>query len=121
MSDGAAEAFGQHEALTTRLRHILDAYADGPGIVSELVQNADDAGATEVRLMLDACATRGTKSLLAPGMAAWQGPALVAWNDATFAPSDFRAIARIGQDGNCLLYTSPSPRDQRGSRMPSSA
>ena len=24
-------------------------------------------------------------------------------------------------DKNCLLYTSPSPRDQRGSRMPSSA
>ena len=24
-------------------------------------------------------------------------------------------------DGLCLLYTSPSPRDQRGSRMPSSA
>ena len=26
-----------------------------------------------------------------------------------------------GQYWNCLLYTSPSPRDQRGSRMPSSA
>ena len=25
------------------------------------------------------------------------------------------------QVANCLLYTSPSPRDQRGSRMPSSA
>ena len=25
------------------------------------------------------------------------------------------------QFNNCLLYTSPSPRDQRGSRMPSSA
>ena len=25
------------------------------------------------------------------------------------------------QDYVCLLYTSPSPRDQRGSRMPSSA
>ena len=24
-------------------------------------------------------------------------------------------------DSSCLLYTSPSPRDQRGSRMPSSA
>ena len=24
-------------------------------------------------------------------------------------------------NSNCLLYTSPSPRDQRGSRMPSSA
>ena len=27
----------------------------------------------------------------------------------------------IIQDSSCLLYTSPSPRDQRGSRMPSSA
>ena len=27
-------------------------------------------------------------------------------------------LARLG---TCLLYTSPSPRDQRGSRMPSSA
>ena len=25
------------------------------------------------------------------------------------------------ETGSCLLYTSPSPRDQRGSRMPSSA
>ena len=25
------------------------------------------------------------------------------------------------EHGPCLLYTSPSPRDQRGSRMPSSA
>ena len=28
---------------------------------------------------------------------------------------------RDNTDGACLLYTSPSPRDQRGSRMPSSA
>ena len=27
----------------------------------------------------------------------------------------------IGPSSSCLLYTSPSPRDQRGSRMPSSA
>ena len=26
-----------------------------------------------------------------------------------------------GDGGNCLLYTSPSPRDMRRSRMPSSA
>ena len=30
-------------------------------------------------------------------------------------------VAENTQDGICLLYTSPSPRDQRGSRMPSSA
>ena len=29
--------------------------------------------------------------------------------------------AAIAGQGICLLYTSPSPRDQRGSRMPSSA
>ena len=27
----------------------------------------------------------------------------------------------LAWDKDCLLYTSPSPRDQRGSRMPSSA
>ena len=32
-------------------------------------------------------------------------------------PNDFRGV----KPKLCLLYTSPSPRDQRGSRMPSSA
>ena len=31
------------------------------------------------------------------------------------------AFVTIGNGHSCLLYTSPSPRDQRGSRMPSSA
>ena len=31
------------------------------------------------------------------------------------------AVGRDGKIEGCLLYTSPSPRDQRGSRMPSSA
>ena len=30
-------------------------------------------------------------------------------------------LGPVAQYMNCLLYTSPSPRDQRGSRMPSSA
>ena len=30
-------------------------------------------------------------------------------------------LAKVGVERACLLYTSPSPRDQRGSRMPSSA
>ena len=32
-----------------------------------------------------------------------------------------RDVAMVFQQYSCLLYTSPSPRDQRGSRMPSSA
>ena len=31
------------------------------------------------------------------------------------------ALGELGMLFDCLLYTSPSPRDQRGSRMPSSA
>ena len=34
---------------------------------------------------------------------------------------NIRLKNEIGVDSTCLLYTSPSPRDQRGSRMPSSA
>ena len=35
--------------------------------------------------------------------------------------ADVRAAAPHSVLAACLLYTSPSPRDQRGSRMPSSA
>ena len=36
-------------------------------------------------------------------------------SDDEATPDEYRWL------GDCLLYTSPSPRDQRGSRMPSSA
>ena len=32
-----------------------------------------------------------------------------------------RSLIGLGYYGTCLLYTSPSPRDKRQSRMPSSA
>ncbi|XP_031371785.1 sacsin isoform X1 [Punica granatum] len=94
---GAAEAFGQHEALTTRLRHILEMYADGPGTLYELVQNAEDAGASEVIFLLDKT-QYGTSSVLSPEMVDWQGPALYCFNDSVFSPQDLYAISRIGQE-----------------------
>ena len=33
----------------------------------------------------------------------------------------YPSLEEFCRNGGCLLYTSPSPRDQRGSRMPSSA
>ena len=38
-----------------------------------------------------------------------------------FGAFKFAAAAKKNGIKACLLYTSPSPRDQRGSRMPSSA
>ena len=34
---------------------------------------------------------------------------------------DYSGADAFDEDGGCLLYTSPSPRDMRRSRMPSSA
>ena len=52
------------------------------------------------------------------GRVVWMSPKLVAGG--FFNKGD--ALIRVEpQNYNCLLYTSPSPRDQRGSRMPSSA
>ncbi|XP_057960552.1 uncharacterized protein LOC131152729 isoform X2 [Malania oleifera] len=94
---GTAEAFGQHEALTTRLKHILEMYADGPGILFELVQNAEDAGASEVIFLLDKTQYEAS-SVLSPEMADWQGPALYCFNDSIFSSQDLYAISRIGQE-----------------------
>ena len=52
----------------------------------------------------------------------WSSHLIVIRNDEI---AGFIILMREGQDYDslnyCLLYTSPSPRDQRGSRMPSSA
>ena len=39
----------------------------------------------------------------------------------TVAGGESQRVSITGRADGCLLYTSPSPRDQRGSRMPSSA
>ena len=41
--------------------------------------------------------------------------------DALLKHPDVKAISFVGSSDICLLYTSPSPRDKRQSRMPSSA
>ena len=41
--------------------------------------------------------------------------------DMTGGQMGYNSLGNIFFYGTCLLYTSPSPRDQRGSRMPSSA
>ena len=41
--------------------------------------------------------------------------------DSAYSSFSHAEIAPLIRLNDCLLYTSPSPRDQRGSRMPSSA
>ncbi|PAA71311.1 hypothetical protein BOX15_Mlig004621g1 [Macrostomum lignano] len=89
---------GQSELLTRRLKRLLDEYSDGLAVPKELLQNADDAGATEVTLLYDCRENsdwRGSESLLDPAMADCQGRALWAFNNATFSDEDFDNILQL--------------------------
>ena len=64
-----------------------------------------------------------SKQMLEQALSNYNGTALIVSHDRYFISKVANKIVEIrdGQLINCLLYTSPSPRDQRGSRMPSSA
>ena len=96
ISEDAFEDAGQHEPLTVRLKNILKDYKDGLTIVKELLQNADDAKATEVNICYDTRTHRvSPKTLLYSGMAECHGPALIVHNDAVFTEDDFKNITKL--------------------------
>ncbi|XP_050739330.1 sacsin-like isoform X8 [Eriocheir sinensis] len=94
----AVMEWGQREPLTTRLHNLLEQqYRDGVSILKELVQNADDAGATAVRLLYDERQNEDSRTLLlGPGMERCQGPALWVYNDALFSEQDFENLREVG-------------------------
>ena len=91
---------------------------------------SDDAGdgTTTATVLAQAIVIEGLKSVAAGmnpmdlkrGIDKAVSSAVKAIQDAATPCTDTKAIAQVGTI-SCLLYTSPSPRDQRGSRMPSSA
>jgi sacsin len=93
------EEFGQSEPLTARIHNILRSYPNsGCTIIQELLQNADDAGATQAHFILDV-RDHGLTSLFHKSMEELQGPALVAYNNALFTDKDFNDIQRLGVGG----------------------
>ncbi|XP_054849088.1 sacsin-like [Eublepharis macularius] len=91
------EAWGPSEAITLRIRNILREYCQDADVFQELLQNAEDAGAKTCHFLVDLRPHNGTmEGLLDPGMAACQGPALWAHNDAVFTEADFSNIIRLG-------------------------
>ncbi|XP_065905470.1 sacsin-like [Dysidea avara] len=87
------EQGGQTEPLTTRLNRILREYKD-TSVIQELLQNADDAGATEVAIYYDT-RKHDSSRLFFPGMANSYGPALLFYNNAKFSEEDFEDIRKI--------------------------
>ncbi|XP_048257517.1 sacsin-like [Haliotis rufescens] len=88
--------YHQSEPLTRRLKNLLHEYTDGFSVPKELIQNADDAGATEVCFMYDERQNLNARTfLMNENMAGLQGPALWAYNDASFTQSDFANLKKL--------------------------
>ena len=87
---------GQTQSLENRLKSILRDYEGGLTIVKELIQNADDAGATEVNICYDAREHGVDEDDLGfPGMVRAHGPALLFHNNSAFSDDDFQNIQKL--------------------------
>ncbi|XP_053312398.1 sacsin [Spea bombifrons] len=92
------EQSGQREPLTVRIKNILEEYPSVSDIFKELLQNADDASATECNFMIDMRRNMDIReNLLDPGMSACHGPALWSFNNSEFTDRDFLNITRLGE------------------------
>ena len=88
------ECTGPHESITHRIKELVEDYGDSIDVFKELIQNADDAGATEVKFLID-WRTHNTRKLLTRDMGKWQGPALYAYNNKTFSDEDLKNIGKV--------------------------
>ncbi|KAL3892269.1 hypothetical protein ACJMK2_004491 [Sinanodonta woodiana] len=86
---------GQKEKLVTRLRGILSAYPCDDGIMKELLQNADDAQATEIHFIKD-YRTHSCEKIFDEKFAPLQGPALCVFNNSAFTKADIDGIHDLG-------------------------
>ncbi|KAF9923111.1 hypothetical protein FBU30_006781 [Linnemannia zychae] len=93
--DPSFAPFFQEESIVNRIKNILKDY-EPSGIFNEYLQNASDAGATKFSVLLDT-QSYGTDKILRNQMAAWQGPALVFYNDAIMSEDDFFALCKLGE------------------------
>ncbi|XP_069463111.1 sacsin-like [Ambystoma mexicanum] len=91
------EPWGPSEPITLRIKNILREYSEEIDLFKEMIQNADDAGATVCNFLVDMRQNLGFRnSLIDPAMTSCQGPALWSYNDSKFSEEDFRNITRVG-------------------------
>ena len=87
--------FGQREKLTQRINNILRDYPLDATLIKELLQNADDAKATKMCVILDK-RQHGTERIPSKEWSELQGPALLVWNNEEFSQKDLEGIQKLG-------------------------
>lgn len=90
--------FEQQEQLTVRIKNIISAYPSKKDILKELIQNADDAEATEIHFVWDKRQHKVEKTF-GENWNQLQGPALCVFNDKVFSDADLKGIQRLGEGG----------------------
>ncbi|KAL5005313.1 hypothetical protein ScPMuIL_018769 [Solemya velum] len=88
--------FGQSEKLTNRLKRLLESYPCGMEIMKELLQNADDAGATKLCFIKD-FQHHPCEKVFEDSWKPLQGPALCVFNNSSFTKSDLEGIQKLGE------------------------
>ena len=91
---GGGRRFGQRVDLCARLKQVLDNYPED-ALMKEMLQNADDAGAGTFCVVLDR-RLHQRATTVCEGTAAFQGPAIVTYNDAVFSDDDLDSIQNVG-------------------------
>ena len=81
-------------------KHVIMCYTT----VQEMIQNADDAGATEVKFILDHRNLPTLSSCLVEPQSQhllehYHGPSLLAYNDAVFTENDWEGIKNLQRSG----------------------
>jgi len=89
-------AFGQREKLTNRLKRILTCYPCEKEILKELLQNADDAKATEICFIKDP-RNHPNEKVFKDSWQPLQGPALCVYNNKPFTNADIEGIRNLGE------------------------
>ncbi len=88
--------FGQREKLSNRIRRILSGYPKDGTILKEMLQNADDAGATKMDIILDH-RNHPTGKIFEESWKPLQGPALCIYHNKPFTETDLRGIQNLGE------------------------
>ncbi|XP_026150527.1 sacsin [Mastacembelus armatus] len=90
--------FEQQEQLTVRIQNIISAYPAKKDILKELIQNADDAEATEIHFVWDK-RQHGEHKIFGEKWNELQGPALCVFNNKVFSDADLAGIQQLGEGG----------------------
>ena len=90
--------FGQKQPIHIAIRSLIHDYPQDEGILKELIQNADDGGASSIRFILDRHRVPAVEGPV-PDWGLFSGPSLVVTNSEPFAEDDIKNIQRLSNSG----------------------